>query len=180
MYYGRRLILCSIILATVLGNAAAFRPVSVLLSSPDGRLSFQFEIRRGAPGYSVRYRTSELIDFSPLNICFDRDSLIQGLRLLGEERLDSTEEYALVTGRSKFVKDRFKQVRIFLKETHEPFRNIVLCVRAFDDGIAFRYELLPFRQGIRDSLLIRKESTAFRILGNPMVHSLVLPAYHNS
>jgi alpha-glucosidase len=108
---------------------------------------------------------------------FERDSLDQGVRLIKTTRLDSVERYTLMTGRSSSVNDPFQQLTIYLKEIHLPNREIKIEVRAFDDGLAFRY---LFPNSVGDSLILISEQSAFQISGNPLVHALVLPDYFSS
>jgi alpha-glucosidase len=82
-----------------------------------------------------------------------------------------------MTGRSSAVNDPFQQLTIYLKEIHLPNREIKIEVRAFDDGLAFRY---LFPKSVGDSLLLISEQSAFQISGNPLVHALVLPDYFTS
>jgi len=155
----------------------AFKTPPVRLQSPDSKILYEFEIIDGKPGYRVSYQGHPLINFSEINLVFAADSLARGVRLEKSERLDSAEKYKLMTGRSGSVSDSFRQLNLFLKETKTPGRLIVLQVRAFDDGLAFRY-LFPKEK--EDSVFIVQEKTRFQIAGNPAVHALVLPDYYSS
>jgi alpha-glucosidase len=155
----------------------AFSTEPLRLPSPDKKLIYEFEIRNGKPGYSVSYENRKLVDFSILNLVFKKDSLVQGVRLENSVMLDSAEQYSLVSGRSGIVNDPFRQLTLFLKELNAPGREIILQVRAFDDGIAFRYRF-PISNG--DSLHLVEEKSGFHILGNPLVHALVLEGFENA
>jgi alpha-glucosidase len=155
----------------------AFGTEPLRLSSPDKKLWYEFEIHDGKPGYSVSYKNRKLVDFSILNLVFRNDSLVQGVRVEKSLRSDSAERYTLMTGRSATVNDSFRQITIFLKELNDPGREIILQVRAFDDGIAFRYQF-PASGG--DSLLLMEEKTGFQVIGNPGVHALVLEGFENA
>jgi alpha-glucosidase len=155
----------------------AYQGLPLHLLSPDKKILYEFDIRNGKPGYSVSYQGRKLIDFSIINLVFKTDSLIQGVRLEKSVRLDSAEQYALITGRSHLVHDAFRQLSLFLRETNAPARKLILQVRAFDDGLAFRYRF-PGAEG--DSLFLMQEKSGFQIAGNPSVHALILPDYHSS
>jgi alpha-glucosidase len=147
------------------------------LLSPDKKILYEFEIRKGIPGYSVSYMGRKLIDFSVINLVFRDDSIIQGVRMLKTIRLDSSEKYNLMTGRSDSVNDPFHQISLFLEEIRSRRRQLIVEVRAFNDGIAFRYR---FPKTIEDSLYIVKELSGFQIAGNPKVHALIFGDYHSS
>jgi alpha-glucosidase len=151
------------------------RPLRVL--SPDKKILYVFDIRNGKPGYSVWYQDWQLIDFSIMNLVFKGDSLVQGVRLEKYMRLDSAERYTLMTGRSSIVNDSFRQLSVFLRETKSPGREIMIQVRAFNDGIAFRYQ---FQKPEGDSLFLMREESSFQVLGNPLVHALVQTDFENS
>jgi alpha-glucosidase len=155
----------------------AYQRMPVSLLSPDKKIRYEFDIRNGQAGYRIFYHDRLLIDFSTVDLVFRTDSLSQGVRLEKVVRLDSLEQYTLMTGRSSQVKDFFHQVSIFLGETNKPFRKVILQVRAFDDGLAFRYQ---FPRDHGDSLFLRQEKSGFQITGNPGVHALVLPDYFSS
>ena len=155
----------------------AFEAAPLRLLSPDKKILYEFDIHKGVPGYSVTYKDRKLIGFSIINLVFTEDSIIQGVRLIKSVRLDSSEKYILMTGRSAQVDDSFHQVSIFLKENKFPGRELIIEVRVFDDGIAFRY-IFPKSNG--DSLIIKKELSAFNIAGNPKAHALIFADYHSS
>ena len=158
-------------------SSFAFQGFPVRLLSPDKKLLYEFEIRKGRPGFSISYEGKKLLGFSGLDLVFEKDSLSQGIRLEKTNRLDSVEKYSLRTGRSSAVEDSFRQISLYLRETNPPGRAVTLMVRAFDDGIAFRYE---FPGSYGDSLRIREEKSAFQITGNPFVHALVLDGFKSS
>jgi alpha-glucosidase len=157
-------------------NILAFDISTLQLMSPDNKIHYEFEIRNGAPGYSISYQGKTLIDFSTISLVFKGDSLMD-VRLEKFTRMDSVERYSLMTGRSDSVNDRFRRLTIYLKEIKSPQRELIVEVRAFDDGIAFRYR---FPKTNDDSLYIKKELSVFHIVGNPRIHALVLPDYHSS
>ena len=155
----------------------AFGNSPVRLASPDNKILYEFEIRHGEPGYSVTYQGKKLIDFSTMNLIFKKDLALSVVRLVKTIRLDSVESYSLLTGRCDTVNDHFRQLTIYLQETKAPQRELIIEIRIFDDGVAFRYRFPKIKN---DSLYISKELSVFHILGDPMVHALVLPDYHSS
>jgi len=154
-----------------------FGQTKVPLFSPDKKMFFLFEIRAGKPGYSVQYGGKTLIDFSILNLRFENDIQENAVRLEKSVRLDSSERYTLMTGRSASVNDSFRQVRLYLRKLKETGHSYILEVRAFNDGIAFRY---LFSKSGDDSLRLREEKDEFQIRGNPAVHALVQDGFENA
>ena len=63
-------------------------------------------------------------------------------------------------GQRRFVPDNWRQLRLTLEQGSEPRRTFGLIVRAYDDGVAFRYDL-PRESGLGDFVLTG-ELTEFR------------------
>lgn len=80
-----------------------------------------------------------------------------------------------IVGKSKTVHSLSKEVVIPLEETAAPFRKINLVVRAFNDGIAFRYEFPE--QPDWKSYVMYDENTAFNVVDNPKFLGMYLPSY---
>lgn len=83
-----------------------------------------------------------------------------------------------IVGKSKTVHSLSKEVVIPLEETTAPFRKINLVVRAFNDGIAFRYEF-PEQPNWK-SYVMYDENTAFNVVDNPKFLGMYLPSYQTS
>ena len=66
---------------------------------------------------------------------------------------------------------------LYLNELKNPHRKLSVQIRAFNDGLAFRY-IFPDQKEIL--CLLKQEFTCFRLLAIPNVHALVLPDYHSS
>ncbi|HEY2350021.1 MAG TPA: glycoside hydrolase family 97 N-terminal domain-containing protein [Puia sp.] len=158
-------------------HSYAFGPTPLRLLSPDKKITFEFEIRHGKPGYNIFYEKNRLINFSVLNLVFKGDAEGNSFRLEKSVTLDSSERYTLMTGRSASINDSFRQVSLFLKELSESKREYILEVRAFNDGIAFRYR---FPNTGEDSLRIVDEKDEFNIMGNPAVHALIQDGFENA
>ncbi len=172
----KKIVLVILVACQVLAGFAN-RKLPLRLESPDKRIQFEFEIRNGRPGYRVLYEGKLLVDYSVMNLVFNGDSLIQGVRLEKSSIMDSVERYSLLTGRSSQVNDAYRQLTLYVIELKSPQRKVGIQVRAFNDGLAFRY---LFASPKEDSLMIRQERTTFQISGDPRVHALVLPDYHSS
>jgi len=67
-------------------------------------------------------------------------------------------------GKRRTVRDRWTQLRLALREPGAPPRAFGLVVRAYDDGVAFRYDL-PEASGLGDFVLCR-ELTEFAFAGD--------------
>lgn len=148
------------------------------LTSPDGRLTFNFRLTNKTIAYSVAFKGTTIIDYSNLSLNFDNGIFETNLKMNRPAFRDTTEEYELVVGKAKKVITRYKEVTIPVEELASPFRKINIVVKAFDDGIAFRYEM-PQQKNWPDFTLT-DENTTFKFAADPKVHALLLPNYLSS
>ncbi|MHA4810812.1 glycoside hydrolase family 97 protein [Flavitalea flava] len=152
---------------------------SIRLTSPSGNLHFTFFLTNNRAGYSISYNGHLLIDKSELSLSFKGENDFEGnLSFKNPVFRQGRETYSLIVGKTSQVNDPYREVRIPLSESIRPFRQVILVVRAFNDGIAFHYEF-P-RQPGRDSFILTRESTQFNLVGDPLVHALFLPGFTTS
>lgn len=151
---------------------------SVRLSSPNGKIKFSLVLDKNSPVYSVAFNKQTLIQDSPLTLTFDNGAFGENVKINKPVLSTKEETYELIVGKAKHIHSLSKEVIIPLEETVQPFRKINLVVRAFDDGIAFRYEF-PKQKGW-DSYIMYDEGTTFNLQSNPNVTTLFLPNYQSS
>lgn len=128
--------------------------------------------------YSVAFKGEPLIGFSTLGLDFENGKFDDKLKLSKPIFREGNETYELVVGKSKIVHSRYREVKIPLKETVDPKREINLVVRAFDDGIAFRYEF-P-QQANWKAYTLNEENTTFKLHRDPKLLTLFLPSFTTS
>ncbi len=151
---------------------------NIRLSSPNNDITFSLKQLKGTIEYSVAFKGEKIIDNSSLGLKFNDIYFVNNLRTGKAQFKDTTEDYELFTGKTKQVHTHYKQAIIPVEETTSPYRKINLIVRAFDDGIAFRYEFIKLQN--HDSLVLQDENTTFHLTGNPVVNALLLPNYTSS
>jgi alpha-glucosidase len=130
---------------------------SARLFSPDKSLQFEFSIsRQGEPGYSISYKQSPLVLFSALGL----DGWDKGFTL--SEVLFSKQDttWKPVYGERSIVRDHYEKMMITLLKDNNKKRKLQLEVRAYNEGIAFRYILPEDPEGGMD-ITIQKELTEF-------------------
>ena len=69
-----------------------------------------------------------------------RPKLERGFRLEGVQRRSRDETWEQPWGERRFVRDRYKELRVRLVEKRADGRRLDVVFRAFDDGVGFRYE----------------------------------------
>ncbi|MGB8298507.1 MAG: glycoside hydrolase family 97 N-terminal domain-containing protein [Polyangia bacterium] len=188
----RRLLFAPTILALLLGLGTCAPTVKKgapvvpsqgwKVTSPSGLLTM--EVRRfsptGTPDYPTQprlyYRVvfgggeakTELLRWSPLGITRQDADFTDDLRYLGESQRRVADDYTLPRGkRSHFSNAGVEHVLSF--ETPQKAR-LDLVVRAYDDGLAFRYH---FPEASRGPFTITSEATGFRFMSG--ARAILLP-----
>ena len=151
---------------------------NIRLSSPDGSIVFSFGLSHQTLMYTVSYKNKLLIDKSELSLKFADGDFVSNLHLQKPIYREANETYELVVGKTKKVNEHYKEVLIPVVQNEKPNRKINVVVRAFNDGIAFRYE---FPESANEkSFVLTDENTTFNFIGNPIVRALLLPSYTSS
>ena len=146
--------------AAATGSAQEF--VGERLLSPGGDIEVSVAVRGGRLGYAVHYRGEEIVRPSQLGLLFEsRHGFNDGLVLTGEpERRSSDTTWEQPWGENRFVTDHYNELLVTAR--HEVSGAVIdIRLRAFDDGIGFRYEM-PEQPGI-ESLNIVRELTQFAV-----------------
>lgn len=158
--------------------SVGFAQPNINLLSPNGNLQFKFQLKKGMPVYEILFKKQLLIENSAIGFEFDNGSFGKNLKMNKPEYKTGNETYKLIVGKTKEVHSYYKEVIIPLEEKGKSPRIVNLVVRAFDDGIAFRYEF-PEQDGWR-SYTMYDELDEFRLVGNPKATVLFLPSYTSS
>jgi len=148
----------------------------VTLKSPDGNILFSLSLTKQKPVYQVSYKGKQLIQNSGLGLAFkDSGNFAAGLKMLKPIYKTGNEQYDLVVGKTKHVNSNYQEVTIPLVESASAKRTINIVVRAFSDGLAFRYEFPQQRNWTAYTLT--DENTEFNITGNPQLRILQFDNY---
>ena len=157
----------------------AFGQKSIRLSSPDRNIQYIFRLKDKIPVYSVSFKNKPIITDAELSLNFLETGLFKNnLKIHNPVFRNAEERYELVVGKTKTVNDPFKEVTIPLEENIKSFRKVNLVVRAFNDGLAFRYEFPEQKNW--SSYSLTEENTTFNFAGNPRLLTLFLPNFTSS
>jgi len=145
----------------IAGTAAA----QVRVASPDGRNQVTFQIRDGRAYYDLQRDGRALILPSLLGFEFRGAApLRDGLRITETTRETHDETWTQPWGEVARVRDHHNELAVSLEETESPNRRFTVRIRAFDDGIGFRYEV-PEQPALGD-FEISDELTEFALADN--------------
>jgi len=95
----------------------------------------------GRPGYTVAYRGQPLIEDSRLGFLLtDAPKLERSFKVESSATRSFDETWEQPWGERRFVRNRYNELRVRLRETRSPFRALDVVFRLYDDGLGFRYE----------------------------------------
>lgn len=175
----KSLVRCSGIMAFVFLQVNLFAQQAINLQSPDGNISFSLRLSEEGPAYSVAFKKKNLIENSNIGVeLADRGMLTKSILSKSPVFTEVNETYKLVVGKASEVRNHYRQVLISLQGAANKDYRVDLEIRAFNDGIAFRY-LFPQQRGL-PSFTLLEERTAFRFTTDPVVKALLLPNFTTS
>lgn len=129
-------------LAAAVAPAAAQQD-TLSVRSPDGRNVIGIETRDGRLFYRVSRDGQAVMLPSRLGFEFRGGDTLGALRVTGAARDSADETWTQPWGEVARVRDHHHELRVRVAESAGRGRAFDLVLRAFDDGVAFRYELGP-------------------------------------
>ena len=168
----RTTVFISVLFFCVLASGAPLK-----LFSPDGRIEFRLGRQDGMPCYQIRFQGQPVVDPSAIGFAFPDGDFGPGASLGKASFSKGVEVYDLPVGKVSHVESPFREMVVPLVEKQGLRRRVELVVRAFDDGVAFRYRF-PEQEGV-DSLLIAGERMDLNLHGSPTATVLPLWGFQN-
>jgi alpha-glucosidase len=163
----------------ILFSESALPREKISLISPDSAIRFDLVLENNRVVYAIYFKSNLVIENAELGLSFvENGDFNRDLRIMEPAFREDEEKYELVAGKTKTVLHPYREVSIPITETNTPFRKIHLVVRAFNEGIAFRYEF-PEQEN-RSDFILSDENTTFRFTENPDVLALFLPDFTTS
>ncbi|MFL5582982.1 MAG: glycoside hydrolase family 97 protein [Gemmatimonadaceae bacterium] len=151
----------------MLGTASMVlaQPAPLRVTSPDGRNVVEVGTRDGVLWYAVARRDVAIVQPSRLGFEFrGARALRDSLRITSSARRTYDSTFALPWGEVRRLREHYNELRVQVAEDAAPRRRFAVVVRAFDDGVGFRYELAD-SNGFRD-FEIQEELTEFTLGDN--------------
>lgn len=117
-----------------------------VLSSPDGNISVTFKNYPVSGGvtktfYSIAFKGKIVINESKLEMVLENfDTLTSNLKVSNVEFTELNDEYPIDLGKTRIAVNNYREMDICLESKNDAKRMIHLIFRAFNDGVAFRYQ----------------------------------------
>ena len=143
----------------------AVAAAQVSVASPDGRNVVMVDTHEGRLYYLVQRDGRPLLTPSMLGFEFrGAPALRDGLRIVDSSRSTFDTTWTQPWGEVSRIRDHHNEIKVSVAETAAPDRHFTLAVRAFNDGVAFRYEF-PTQPSLGD-FEIMDELTEFAMADN--------------
>ncbi|MBM2854938.1 MAG: glycoside hydrolase family 97 protein [Steroidobacteraceae bacterium] len=128
-------------LAWVLCGTAGAEPVAGV-SSPGGTLTVTVSLNdEGRPGYAIVRRGRPVIAESRLGFLLtDAPKLERNFELTDSSTRSVDETWEQPWGERRYVRNKFNELRVRLREKSALHRRLEIVFRVYDDGVGFRYE----------------------------------------
>ncbi len=127
------------------------------LISPDGKLLFSFSLSgEGAPLYTISYQQNPIVYSSAMGLNgWEKGFVLTGVSFSKKDTL-----WKPVYGERSIVRDHYEEMIVTLLRGNNEKAKLQIQVRAYNEGIAFRYILPEHPQGGMD-ISIKNEMTNF-------------------
>jgi hypothetical protein len=155
-----------IIILTLSFGGCSEHEKSSKISSPSKNILVEFLLKQdGMPCYMVKHEGKIVIDTSSMGFEFQKQvALINGFNVIGNDIKSHNETWEMPWGEQRKVFNCYNELIVNLREAAPPNRMLNIYFRAYDDGIAFRYEF-PEQEGV-DEVIITDENTQFNLTGD--------------
>lgn len=122
--------------AVAVGSAFAGE---VAIPSPAGHAEIRIE--DDASRFSVRWRGETVVAASPLGLELDGAPAFGALAIERREDTEVDREIPLIATKASVARDHYRGTTLTFRETGAGARRLIIDVRAYDDGVAFRYRI---------------------------------------
>ena len=142
------------------------KPQNTDIFSPSGNIKIHFQLTDdGTPIYTIDHKGKTVIDTSSVGFEFQNQApLAKDFEIIGAVIKSYDETWEMPWGEQRKVANRYNELIVSLQETISPRRDLIIHFRAYDDGIAFRYEF-PEQEGVKE-VVITDEKTQFKLNGD--------------
>jgi len=137
------------------------------ISSPDGRILLQTHAENGQVSYSVDFNGKPIIAKSRLGVELNEGAFSGAVTVSGSKTRSHDETWKPVWGQFSEYRNHYNELTLDLTEVDAPKRTMQVILRAFNDGIAFRY-VFPKQKELEDANFAKELSSVAIVSENPV------------
>lgn len=135
-----------------------------VVTSPNGIVSIDFQLKNGIPTYKVDYKGKPVIKESRLGLELrDGKNLMDGFEQLNATTSTFDETWQPVWGEVKEIRNHYNELLAELKQPSTD-RYMNIRFRVYDDGVGFRYEFPQQKNLVY--FIIKEEHSQFAMTGD--------------
>lgn len=135
-----------------------------VVTSPNGIVSIDFQLKNGIPTYKVDYKGKPVIKESRLGLELrDGKNLMDGFEQLNATTSTFDETWKPVWGEVKEIRNHYNELLAELKQPSTD-RYMNIRFRVYDDGVGFRYEFPQQKNLVY--FVIKEEHSQFAMTGD--------------
>ena len=120
------------------------------IHSPDKRILLRTHADKGQVAYSVAFNGKPVIAKSRLGIELSGDAFSGAVSVSDSETRSHEKTWKPVWGQFSEVRNHYNELTLDIAEVDAPKRTMQVILRAYNDGIAFRY-VFPKQRGLKDA-----------------------------
>ena len=155
---------------------------SVSLFSPDSTLRVDCRINDSLSNcfqYSVWFNNAGVVNPSGFELNFkNQEPFRNNLKIVNTRTEVVNEKWDRVWGKRKTAVNHYTQLIVEIQETVKPQRKVNIFIRAYNDGLAIRYEL-PVQEAM-DTIVLTNEKIEISFPGNHTVWASFWNTFHLS
>ncbi len=141
-------------------------PVSEI-SSPDTRILLRTHAENGQVAYSVEFNGRPIISKSRLGVELSGGAFAGAVQVTGSQTDSHDETWMPVWGPFSAVRDHYNELTLDLAEVDAPKRTMQVILRAYDNGVAFRY-VFPEQKNLTDATFKQEFSQVSVVSKSPV------------
>ncbi|MDF7809085.1 glycoside hydrolase family 97 catalytic domain-containing protein [Pontiellaceae bacterium B12219] len=137
------------------------------IKSPDNRIQLRTHAENGQVAYSVTFNGKPIIAKSRLGIELEGGAFAGALKVTGSKTDSVDERWKPVWGQFSEIRNQYNELTLDVAEVDAPERTMQVILRAYNDGVAFRYAF-PKQNGLDDATF-RNEFSSVSIVSDEPV-----------
>ncbi len=147
-------------------------PGSESIASPDGSVSASVGVDDGRLSYDVTRDDTAVIAPSTLGFVLRQPEidLTEGFEILSTEEAEIDEEWTPAWGTDARIRNQANELTVHARHA-ESGVELDVVVRAFDDGVGFRYHL-PEQEALDGEIVVAAETTEFAFPADMTAYSI--------
>lgn len=127
------------------------------VASPDNKIMITAGVKSGRPYYSVSKDEQMIIDKSYLGFIFRDGPFNSDFELKEIKRNTFDETWKPTWGEESAIRNNYNELILTVEEKLGLKRQLIIHFRAFNDGVAFRYEF-PQQKNLSDFVIMDEET----------------------